>query len=84
MSERIAYSMRDAAATRIAYSIAEAAEALGVHRHTVERMIRAGYLPVWQCGRIRRIPRADLEALIRHDVPSVWPAAQRKAEGVAP
>lgn len=57
---------------RLAYSIQEAAEAIGVARETVERLIHEGYLIPWRCGRLIRIRRTDLEALLTVDLPSVW------------
>lgn len=60
------------ATDRLAYNESEAAEAIGVSRETILRLIAQGYLKVWKCGRQRRIMRRDLEALLETDVPSLY------------
>lgn len=57
---------------RVAYNESEAAEAIGVSRETILRLIGQGYLKVWKCGRQRRILRKDLEALLETDIPSLY------------
>ncbi len=56
--------MTVAAPTKIAYTVAEAAAAIGVSRRKLFYMIKAGELPsVMSCG--RRLIRADaLQALL--------------------
>ena len=48
----------------------EVAEALGVSRTTVWRMIRDGSLPSVKMGDSRRVRREDLEAFVRGLAPS--------------
>ncbi len=49
---------------RIAYSPTEAAEALGVSRQFVYNMMAAGLLRSVKLGRARRIPAAEVYALV--------------------
>jgi excisionase family DNA binding protein len=49
---------------RLAFSAAEAAEAMGVDRGTVYAWIKAGQLRVFHAGRNMRISRAALEEFI--------------------
>ena len=44
-------------------SQAEVAKLLGVHRSTVSRMLKRGTLPYYEIGRLKKVDRADLEAL---------------------
>jgi excisionase family DNA binding protein len=48
----------------VAYSIAEVAQRLGVHRTTVDDLIRDGKLGSVKIGARRVIPRASLLALL--------------------
>jgi excisionase family DNA binding protein len=50
---------------RLLYRPNEVAEALGLGRATVFRMIAAGELPVIRFGRAVRVPAADLERWLR-------------------
>ncbi|MCZ7537806.1 MAG: helix-turn-helix domain-containing protein [Acidimicrobiia bacterium] len=50
------------ATIRVAYSPAEAAEALGLSRATVHNLIRAGEIASTKIGRSRRIPRSGAPA----------------------
>jgi excisionase family DNA binding protein len=52
------------AVERLAFSAAEAAEAMGVDRGTVYAWIKAGQLRVFHAGRNMRISRAALEEFI--------------------
>ena len=54
----------DAKAERIAYTIPEAAEALGVSRAHVYNLIREGRLRSVKFGRSRRIPATALAEMI--------------------
>lgn len=49
---------------RVAYSPAEAAEALGLCRATIYNLINAGELRSVVIGRSRRIPAAELDRLL--------------------
>lgn len=51
------------ATIRVAYSPAEAAEALGLSRATVHNLIRAGEIASTKIGRSRRIPAAELQRI---------------------
>ena len=44
---------------RLAYSIAEVAEQVGVSEDTVKRAIAKGQLPIRKIGRLTRIDRQD-------------------------
>ena len=49
---------------RLAYSPAEAAEALGVTRQHIYHLIERGAIRAVKLGRSARIPRAELERLL--------------------
>jgi excisionase family DNA binding protein len=44
---------------RLAFSIAEVAEQVGVSRDTIKREIARGFLPIRKIGRLTRIDRQD-------------------------
>jgi excisionase family DNA binding protein len=44
---------------RLAFSIAEVAEQVGVSKDTVKRAIAKGHLPIRKIGRLTRIDRQD-------------------------
>lgn len=46
----------------LTYTVSQAAEALGVNRKSLYRLIRAGDVPHLLIGRCIRIPRAGLSA----------------------
>jgi excisionase family DNA binding protein len=50
---------------RLAYSLPQTAEALGVSISTIERAVRAGDLPSFTLGRRRLIPADALAAWVR-------------------
>jgi excisionase family DNA binding protein len=50
---------------RVAYTIAEAAQALTISPRTIRRVIRRGELRVLYIGRAVRIPLVELEAYTR-------------------
>lgn len=52
---------------RLAYSIAEAAEATGIGRTSLYMLIRTNQLKSVTVGRRRLIPAAELQALLRLD-----------------
>ena len=45
-----------------------AAELLGVHRKTVERLAKSGRLPVHRVGRLLRFRRSDVDAYLETEV----------------
>ena len=49
---------------KMAYSVAEAAELLGLSQITIYRMLYSGKLRATKFGRVWRIKREDLEALL--------------------
>ncbi|MDQ4112033.1 MAG: helix-turn-helix domain-containing protein [Actinomycetota bacterium] len=52
--------------TRTSYSLAEAAQVLGVTDRTIRNYIARGRLPAYRVGdRLVRVMRADVEALFR-------------------
>jgi excisionase family DNA binding protein len=51
-------------ATPATYTVAEAAQLLGVHEQTVRAAIAHGDLPVLRLGRRQLIPRAQLDELL--------------------
>lgn len=52
--------------TRTSYSLAEAAQVLGVTDRTIRNYIARGSLPAYRVGdRLVRVMRADVEALFR-------------------
>ena len=53
---------------RIADSPAEAAALLGVTRQTVHNLIRRGELRAFKVGRLTKIPRSDVLALVGGEV----------------
>lgn len=55
---------RRASVPRLAYSPAEAAEALGVTRQTIYNLIARGQLRRFHVGTCARIPAADVHALV--------------------
>jgi excisionase family DNA binding protein len=61
-------------------TLTEAASRLRVSRSTVQRLIRAGALPVTQLGRRRLVRLEDLEALVASHV-SRSGSATREGEG---
>lgn len=71
---------------RLAYSVDEAAEALGVSRDTVQDLIRRAELHSVKLGHRRVIPRAALEALLSRPShgPGEWlaPAQYRRRDGL--
>jgi excisionase family DNA binding protein len=57
----------NAAVSRLAYTINEAAESLGVSRSTMSRMVANGDVETVTFGRSRRVPRSALAALVGGD-----------------
>lgn len=51
-------------APRIAYSPAEAAQAIGCTRQHIYTLLKSGALPSVRIGRLRRIPAAALVRLV--------------------
>lgn len=47
------------------YTIPETAVRLGTTRRTIERLIQRRKLPAVRVGRLRRIPREAVEAVVR-------------------
>jgi excisionase family DNA binding protein len=68
VADDLAPAARDAI-ERIAYSPAEAAEALGVTRQHVYHLIERGELRRFHVGRCARIPVADVLALVGGEPP---------------
>jgi excisionase family DNA binding protein len=60
------------------YSVAEAAQMLGVGERTVYQAVREGRLPALRIGRKPklRVPRVAVEELLRH--PERWDEAEAK------
>lgn len=56
-----------AAVSRLAYTLNEAAECLGVSRSTMSRMVASGEVESVTFGRSRRVPRSALAALVGGD-----------------
>jgi len=50
-------------------SLQDVAKVLRVHYNTVRRMVRSGKLPAQKVGRIWRVSRAAVEALLSGDKP---------------
>ena len=55
---------------KLAYSPAEAAAALGVSRQHIYKMMSDGRIASAKLGRSRRIPVAEIEALLHGGAPS--------------
>lgn len=49
---------------RLAYTVAEAAEALGVNRQFLYRQVRAGAVPSIRLGQRILVPRMELERVL--------------------
>jgi excisionase family DNA binding protein len=64
---------------RIAYSIAEAAEMIGVSRTTLYQLISDGLLPIRKLGKRSLIKREDLETLITKGTPQCKTPAMKVA-----
>jgi excisionase family DNA binding protein len=63
--------MMTTTAQPIAYSVAEAAEALRISLRKMEDLVASGAVPTFRIGRRRLIRRSDLEAFVdRHVQPS--------------
>jgi excisionase family DNA binding protein len=56
---------------RVAFSIREAAEQLGLHPATVRRLVSAASIRAVRIGFSQRIPTAEIERLLRTDAPVV-------------
>ncbi|MEW6573479.1 MAG: helix-turn-helix domain-containing protein [Bacillota bacterium] len=52
--------------TRLAYTVQEAKEVVGLSQTKIRRMVRDGALPAVRCGKRVLIPRAALEKLLQH------------------
>jgi excisionase family DNA binding protein len=57
----------NAAVSRLAYTMNEAAVSLGVSRSTMSRMVASGEVETVTFGRSRRVPRSVLAALVGGD-----------------
>lgn len=57
---------------RQTYSIKEATEVLGVSRHTVAKMIRAGDLVALRTGRVWKISKPALDAMLAGTTVTRW------------
>ena len=53
--------------SRLAYTLNEAAECLGLSRATMSRMVAKGEVKTVTFGRSRRVPRSELAALVGGD-----------------
>lgn len=67
-TERLAPAVQ-AEVERLGYSPAEFAAAFGCTRQHVQNLIARGELPSIKLGRLRRIPRAAVEALLEEADP---------------
>ncbi len=70
-------------ATRVAYSPAEFADALGVSRQHVHNMIARGELHSMKLGKARRIPATEIERLLRDATAIARVASTDEFGGVA-
>jgi excisionase family DNA binding protein len=68
---------------RLAVSVAEAAEMVGVSKRTVEGYIRMRRLPARKVGRRTVVLVRDLERFLRRDQPPASPAKPRPASEIA-
>lgn len=59
----------------LGFTIAEAANAMGVSRRTVERWIHDGHLAVFRRGRVVRVPEASIARLQAAGTAAAAPSA---------
>lgn len=68
---------------RLTYTISEAAQAIGIGRSTIYKLINEGELPIVRLGKRVLIPRASILELLRMEAPvppTVEPRATRDPE----